>query len=576
MRVVTGIAGSRGYGCGNAVVKTKPGLEITRIDIANPEAEIAKFRAAQDAYDARLSQVADDAERQLGKDAAAIFLAYRQIVRDEHFFRGALSRVETERINAEFAVFDECRNLLRHFVSMDDTYMSERAFDIQNVCDELIKTMMGVNDDFSSKMADFSDAILVSDDLTPSETIKLDKSVLRGIVTEHGGATSHTVILAKALGIPAIVGAAGATGVIRDGDFLQMDAFLGEIDVEPDDRSRRAFDRLKKDFDRRLRLLSKDARQPAVTKDGFTVKVTVNTGDLASIAAFDPRYSDGVGLMRTEFIYLNAPDYPTEEEQFRVYKDLAVRARGKPVVIRTLDVGGDRQADYMNMPKERNPFLGYRAIRVCLDRRDVFSAQLRAILRASAFGDVRVMFPMIVTLEELFEAKTCLEAEKTALTREGIAFNQDIPVGSMIETPSAVLLSEKIIKACDFVSIGSNDLIQYITASDRLNEYVSGLYESCNVAVLRAVHMVAGNAAKEGVPWSICGEVAGEERLAPLWVAFGVSGLSVSPLLVGEIKNLICRLSRGGLQELASAALECDSAADVKTLMDGFLKSLGR
>lgn len=574
MHLVTGVAGSRGYCCGNAVVKTNVRLELVNSKIDDPAAEIAKFRAAQDIYDARLLQTAEKVEKELGRDAAEIFLAYRLIVRDEHFFSSALGRVENDKTNVEYAVYDECSKLLKHFVTMETAYMRDRANDVKMVCHELIHIMMGVNNDFSSKMAGLSDVILVADDLTPSETVRLDKSTLRGIVTEHGGVTSHTVILAKALGIPAVVGVTGATDLISDGAFLLIDACRGEIGVDPDEKSRRAFEKLRRAFDRRLRHSSRDARLPAVTKDGYQVRVTVNTGDLDSIKAFNPLYSDGVGLLRTEFIYLNSSDFPSEDEQFAIYRNMAVRSKGKPVVIRTLDVGGDRQAGYMNMPKERNPFMGYRAIRFCLDRKDVFSVQLRAILRASAFGDIRVMFPMVVTPDEFIEAKECLEQEKTALSREGIAFNKDIPVGSMIETPSAVLLSDRLAKVCDFFSIGSNDLIQYLTACDRLNEHVAALYDSCSLAALRAIRMVAENAVNAGIPWSICGEVAGEERLVPLWVAFGVSGLSVSPSSVGEVKRLICRLTRSGMKEMAETALSLGCAGEARKYLDNYMSGL--
>lgn len=574
MHLVTGVAGSRGYCCGNAVVKTNVRLELVNSKIDDPAAEIAKFRAAQDIYDARLLQTAEKVEKELGRDAAEIFLAYRLIVRDEHFFSSALGRVENDKTNVEYAVYDECSKLLKHFVTMETAYMRDRANDVKMVCHELIHIMMGVNNDFSSKMAGLSDVILVADDLTPSETVRLDKSTLRGIVTEHGGVTSHTVILAKALGIPAVVGVTGATDLISDGAFLLIDACRGEIGVDPDEKSRRAFEKLRRAFDRRLRHSSRDARLPAVTKDGYQVRVTVNTGDLDSIKAFNPLYSDGVGLLRTEFIYLNSSDFPSEDEQFAIYRNMAVRSKGKPVVIRTLDVGGDRQAGYMNMPKERNPFMGYRAIRFCLDRKDVFSVQLRAILRASAFGDIRVMFPMVVTPDEFIEAKECLEQEKTALSRVGIAFNKDIPVGSMIETPSAVLLSDRLAKVCDFFSIGSNDLIQYLTACDRLNEHVAALYDSCSLAALRAIRMVAENAVNAGIPWSICGEVAGEERLVPLWVAFGVSGLSVSPSSVGEVKRLICRLTRSGMKEMAETALSLGCAGEARKYLDNYMSGL--
>ncbi len=568
-----GICGSKGYSSGYAVVKNSLELKLEKTKISDVQAEFDRFRNAQNVCDARLMEIIETAEREEWIEAAEIFRAYRSIVRDEIFYKTVFNRVETELINIEYALHRECKKAVATFEQIESDYLRERASDIENACNELIRIMLGVNDDFQHKMEGYTDVVLVATEITPAELVKIDKNILRGIVTERGGITSHTVILTKVLGIPAIVGAVGATKVTRDGDLVLLDAFLGEGFVNPDEATARAFAAAKRKYDGSRKLYKKSERLPAVTKDGFAVNVSINSGDPDSTRAIDYDSCDGVGLMRTEFIYLNSTSYPDEHTQFEIYKDVVTRANGKAVVFRTLDVGGDKQARYMKLPKEHNPALGFRGIRPCLEHKDIFAVQLRAILRVSAFGNIKIMFPMIVSTEELIGAKKCLEDAKQMLRDENIAFREDIPVGVMVETPAAVLLSDKLALYADFFSVGTNDLIQYTTAADRENERVASLYDCCNISVLRAVKIIAESAERAGIPWGICGEAASEERLVPLWVAMGVKTLSVAPSTVGSVKHLIGRIDRADMIKQLETVLNFDLIEDVKSHMDALLQN---
>jgi len=402
----------------------------------------------------------------------------------------------------------------------------------------------------------------------------MDKSSLRGFITEKGGATSHTVILAKALGIPAIVGAKDALASVSDGDLILIDGFSGTATVNPDEKSLSDFKVVSDKYREERAIYALEGKKRASTVDGHFIDVNANTGDVDSIRTLDWDICDGIGLLRTEFLYMDLDDYPDEETQYKIYSDLAAKAGGKEVIIRTLDIGGDKQLDYMNLPVEENPFLGYRAIRICLDRPEVFHTQLRAILRASAHGNVKIMFPMIVSLEELLDAKTCVEKAKDTLRQENVEFNEDIPVGIMIETPAAVMISDILAEESDFFSIGSNDLIQYTTATDRMNEKVQNLYDSCNPAVLRAIRMVAECANAASIPWGICGEVASEDRLIPIWATLGVSELSVTPSLVGRVKHLVRLVDRKKLHPEMERILNIGQIDQIKKELETILTDL--
>ncbi|MDR1019705.1 MAG: phosphoenolpyruvate--protein phosphotransferase [Synergistaceae bacterium] len=564
MKTLKGISGSKGYASGTAVVKRDAPAVPQRYEVTDHAAEEERFRKARGVCEARFSELEERAARDIGPDEAEIFGAYRMILDDDAFFQKALSRSQSESVNIEYAIYEECRGVAAMFEGMDDPYLKERGADIENVCGEVIGCLSGAGGDFTIEANSVSDVIIVARDLTPAETVKMDKSRIRGLVTERGGTTSHTVILAKALGIPAIIGVEGLLGEVSGRERIIVDAYGGTVQIDPDEATFREFVE-KSEREKKLnREYSLSAGKPAQTIDGFHIDVLVNTGDADSIKSFDAEKCDGIGLLRTEFVYMGRPDYPDEDAQYEVYGDIARRASGKEVIIRTLDIGGDKQLAYMDIPKEDNPFLGYRAIRLCLDRPEVFHTQLRAILRASAHGGVKVMFPMIVTAEELRQAKECVERAKESLRGDGLAFNENIAVGIMVETPAAALLSDQLAEEADFFSIGSNDLIQYVTVSDRMNERVQYLYDSCNLSVLRAIRMVAASATKRGIPWGICGEVASDELLLPVWVALGVTELSVAPSQAGKIKHLIGRIDKAKITAAVERLFDMRSIQDVK------------
>lgn len=564
MNLLQGLTGAAGCASGTAVVIENQTIVIEKRLVKETEAEITRIQEARRKYDVQLAELEKKAETEVGEEGAGIFMAYREMLSDDVFFDKIFNRIRMEKVNSEYAIDQERAALAGLFEKMDDAYLKERATDINNVCMELIAVIQKVDRGMGFDRSLGCDLIAVAEDLTPADTIKMDKSILKGIVTETGGVTSHTVILAKTLGIPAIVGVKGARAAVSTGDAVLVYGDEGKLVVCPGEAEKKEFE-AKLDQENKKRVLFDSAKsRPAVTLDGKTVRVNINSGDSDSIANFKCNECDGIGLFRTEFIYMDHRDYPTEEEQFEIYRSMAQMNQGKELIIRTLDIGGDKQLEYMDLPKESNPFLGYRAIRLCLERVDVFKTQLRAILRAGTYGDVKIMFPMIVNLEELLRAKEILEEAKKELKAEGTDFRADIPVGIMVETPAAVLLSDKLAEEVSFFSIGSNDLIQYTTASDRMNERVQSLYDSFNISVLRSIRMVCENAARHGVDVGICGEAASDTKLVPLWVAMGVDELSMVPSQVAKVKYLIGRLSKGEMERELNEILSLGRIQDVK------------
>ncbi|MDF3003092.1 MAG: ptsP [Bacillota bacterium] len=564
MNLLQGLTGAAGCASGTAFVIENQKIAIEKRLVKEPEAEIARIQEARKKYDLQLAELEKKAETEVGEEGAGIFAAYREMLSDDVFFDQIFNRIRLEKVNAEYAIDQERAELAGLFEKMDDAYLKERATDINNVCTELIAVIQKVDRGMGFDRSLGSDLIAVAEDLTPADTIKMDKSILKGIVTETGGVTSHTVILAKTLGIPAIVGVKGARAAVSTGDAVLVYGEEGKMVVCPGEAEKREFEARLEEESRKKALFDSVKSRPAVTLDGKTVRVNINSGDSDSIANFKCDECDGVGLFRTEFIYMDHRDYPTEEEQFEIYRSMAQMNQGKELIIRTLDIGGDKQLEYMDLPKESNPFLGYRAIRLCLERVDVFKTQLRAILRAGVYGDVKIMFPMIVNLEELLRAKEILEEAKKELKAEGTDFRADIPVGIMVETPAAVLLSDKLAEEVSFFSVGSNDLIQYTTASDRMNERVQSLYDSFNISVLRSIRMVCENAARSGVDVGICGEAASDTKLVPLWIAMGVDELSVVPSQVAKVKYMIGRLSKEEMERELAEVLSLDRIQDVK------------
>lgn len=567
---ITGHAGAAGCIQGTAVVLAGKKLDFTARSV-DAAAEIAQLSRHRKTYGDKLT-VLIAAEEAAGGEAASILRAYLDIVEDEVFFGGITKVIEGERVCAAYAIEQERAKTEAMFAAIDDEYLQERCNDINNVCRELVGIIQGVDTGDVFAGAEGDNLIVFAEDLTPVDTVQLDNKRLAGMVTERGGITSHTVILAKALGIPAVVGAGKVLELVSTGDTVLVDGEKGWVVANPDEATKTAFEaRINEDSVLKKRYAESRCK-PAHTKDGLSIRVNINSGDKESIENFVCDHCDGVGLFRTEFLYMNNNTYPGEDDQFEVYREMAEKLNGKELIIRTLDIGGDKQLDYMEMPEEMNPFLGYRAIRLCLDRTEVFKTQLRAILRAAAYGDVKVMFPMIVTLEELLRAKELLAEAAAELAARGEKQRADLPVGIMIETPAAAVLSNVLAQHCDFFSIGSNDLIQYTTATDRMNERVQYLYDWCNLSVLRLVRLVCENAKKHGIQVGICGETASEKALIPLWAAIGVDELSVAPALVGQTKYILGQVdavyAKTQIDDIFSSGLIEDARGKLNGLLD--------
>ncbi|MEJ8734074.1 MULTISPECIES: phosphoenolpyruvate--protein phosphotransferase [Mediterraneibacter] len=569
MHTLKGLTGTRGQALGAAVLLKNINQEIPLLSIQETDTakEEEKLQHARADYRVELQALYEKTKIEVGEEGALIFLAYLEMVNDDFFFETAIKKMKQELVNIEYILEEEKNQTSKMFSEMDDSYMKERGNDIENVCNELIDKMLGR----SPKKVDCSDIhepfILIAEDLTPADTIRLDKTWLQGFITEKGGQTSHTVILAKTLGIPAIVGAKGVLNQAAENHPVWMNGDTGEIVFQPEPDLILQYKKYLQKSSMRSSLLKEVEKNPALTSDGHQVLICLNAGQKEEIPSLNMEIYDGVGLFRTEFLYMGETDYPSEEAQFLVYKELAEQGNGKEIVIRTLDIGGDKKIDYMQMPDEDNPFLGYRAIRICLDRPSVFRTQLRAILRASAYGNLSIMFPMIVNLEELRQAKQLLAECMKELEKEHIPYDPSIKTGIMIETPAAVLISDLLAKEVDFFSIGTNDLIQYVTASDRMNEKIQYLYRDCNLSVLRAVKTVTENAHKAGITVSICGEAASNELLTPLWVGLGIDKLSMVPSQSAVIKYIVRHLSKDTAEEITNRVFHMTTISEIETCL---------
>lgn len=572
---IKGLPGATGCVVGTAVLFETRAISTERKSIPDPAAEIAGLEAARSRYGEALEALAQKARAEHGDEGAAIFEAYQEILTDDFFFDGAKELITAEQVCAGWAIEQKRAETEAMFMAVDDPYLQGRAADINNVCQELTAEIQGIStvDPFAG--VEGESLVIFAEDLTPADTVRMDRARLAGLVTERGGVTSHTVILAKALGIPAVVGAGAMLDKVRTGESVLVDGAKGSVLLGADEAARSEFMARKATADKQQALFDACKGTSAYSKDGVLTRVNVNSGDKESIDTFNAETCDGVGLFRTEFLYMGQSDYPSEDFQYEAYKDMAIKTAGKELIIRTLDIGGDKQLDYMDLPKEFNPFLGYRAIRLCLDRPEVFKTQLRAILRAAVHGNIKIMFPMIVNLEELLRAKELLEEAKGELAARGAQFRADVSVGIMVETPAAVLLSDVLAKHVSFFSVGSNDLIQYTTATDRQNEGVQYLYDPCNISVLRSIKLTCDSAHARGIEIGICGETASDPLLIPLWVAMGIDELSVAPALVGRTKYIVSQLSKSEQLSTLERVLTSGSIPEVKELLAGVMADIG-
>lgn len=557
-----GTGASPGIALGKALVVEHKELVIEKRTITDVDAEIAKLREAVQVSKTELEKVKEKAAKELGEAEAEIFGAHLLVLEDPELTGAAESKIADEKVNADFALNEIKEMFVAMFESMDNEYMRERAADIKDVTNRVLRHLLGI------KVVDLSaldeEVVLVAHDLTPSDTATMNKKMVLGFLTNIGGRTSHTAIMARTLEIAAVVGLTDITENVKDGDFVVFNGDTGEVIINPDEETKAAYAAKKQAFEEEKKALELLKGKESVTLDGRRVELAGNIGTPNDIEGLIKNDAEGVGLYRTEFLYMDSDKLPEEDTQFEAYKAVLEGMSGKPIVIRTLDIGGDKKLDYLPLDEEMNPFLGYRAIRLCLDRTDIFKTQLRALYRASVYGKLRIMFPMISSLEELLQAKEVVKEVQAELDAEGIAYAKDVEIGMMIEVPSAAVISDVLAKHVDFFSIGTNDLIQYTTAVDRMNQKISYLYNQFNPAVLRLIKMVIDNAHKEGKWVGMCGEAAGDQMMIPILLGFGLDEFSMSPISILPARKLITSVNEADMKKFADEVLAMGTAEEIK------------
>ncbi|MCR1850176.1 phosphoenolpyruvate--protein phosphotransferase [Paraclostridium sordellii] len=562
-----GTGASPGIALGNALVIEHSELNIEKRNIENIEAEIEKLQSAVETSRIELEKVKERAKVELGEHEAEIFEAHLLVLADPELIDQTISKIKDEKVNADFALNEVKDMFVSIFESMDNEYMRERAADIKDVTNRVLRHILGV------KVVDLSaldeEVILIAHDLTPSDTATMNKKMVLGFLTNIGGRTSHTAIMARTLEIAAIVGLNDATDQIKDGDFIVFNGETGEVIINPDEETINKYRKLKAKHDEEKEALKQLIGKASSTLDERHVELAGNIGSPNDLDGLLKNDAEGVGLYRTEFLYMDKEDdFPTEQEQYEAYKAVLEGMNGKPIVIRTLDIGGDKELKYFKMDEEMNPFLGYRAIRLCLDRVDIFKTQLRALYRASVHGKLRIMFPMISSLEELLKAKEVIREVLSELDSEGIKYSHEVEVGMMIEIPSAAVISDILAKHVDFFSIGTNDLIQYTCAVDRMNQKISYLYNQFNPAVLRLIKMVIDNAHKEGKWVGMCGESAGDKRMIPILLGMGLDEFSMSPISILPARKFITSVNYSDMKKFADEVLTMGTAEEIKAYVD--------
>ncbi len=561
-----GTSASPGIAIGKALLIEHGEITIERKDIENADLEEKRFLDAIEKSKKELIKIKEKALKELGEDKAQIFEAHIMVLEDPELIGSAVNKIKEEKVNAEYA-FKEVRDMfLSIFEAMDNEYMKERAVDIKDVSNRVLRHLLGIK--FVDLSALEEEVVLVAHDLTPSDTATMNKEKVLGFLTNIGGRTSHTAIMARTLEIPAVVGLKDITEKIKDEDFVIFNGDTGEVILNPQEKIIEEYKTLKEKFENERKALQALKGEESKTLDKRHVELAGNIGTPKDIEGLLKNDAEGVGLYRTEFLYMDRENFPSEEEQFQSYKAVLEAMSPKPIVIRTLDIGGDKELSYLKMDKEMNPFLGYRAIRLCLDRKDIFKTQLRALLRASVYGNLRIMFPMISSLEELLGAKEILEEVKNQLKTENILFSDKIEVGMMIEVPSAAVISDVLAKHVDFFSIGTNDLIQYTCAVDRMNEKIHNLYNQFNPAVLRLIKLVIDNGHKEGKWVGMCGESAGDKKMIPILLGMGLDEFSMSPISILPARKLITSLKYEEMKKLAKEVLALGTAKEIEGHME--------
>ncbi|MEG0250040.1 MAG: phosphoenolpyruvate--protein phosphotransferase [Peptostreptococcus sp.] len=569
--MMKGIGASPGIALGKALVVEESEIIIDKKTISDVEAELKKLSDAVLLSKKELTKVKEKVAQEVGEEESEIFGAHLLVLEDPEFIGEAENKIKNETVNAEYALNEVKDMFVSIFESMDNAYMKERAADVKDVTNRVLRHILGIKVVDLSSLSD--EIVLVAHDLTPSDTATMDKAKVLGFLTDIGGRTSHTAIMSRTLEIAAIVGLSDVTKKIKDGDMIVFDGDLGEVFINPDKNLIDEYKEKKRLFEEEKKALEELKGKASITLDGKHVELAGNIGTPNDIEGLIKNDAEGVGLYRTEFLYMNSDKFPEEETQYEAYKAVLEGMNGKPVVIRTLDIGGDKKLSYFEMEKEMNPFLGYRAIRLCLDKTDIFKTQLRALYRASVHGKLRIMFPMISSLEELLKAKEICEEVKSELKSESIVYSEDIEIGMMIEIPSAAIISDVLAKHVDFFSIGTNDLIQYTCAVDRMNQKISYLYNQFNPAVLRLINLVIKNAHAEGKWVGMCGESAGDQKMIPILLGFGLDEFSMSPISILRARRLVTSVKQSDMKKLSDEVLSLTKAEDIEAYMDRFIEN---
>lgn len=566
-----GTGASSGIGIGKAVIVEDVQLVITRQEVADTGSEVQRFKGALNQAILDTERLAEDLATRVGEKEAEIMQGHMMLLGDPMLTGEIENAIKNEKVNSEFAIENVCNMYADMFASMGDELMQQRATDMRDIKTRMQKILMGIQSVDISALPEGS--IIVAKDLTPSMTAGINPANVTGIVTELGGRTSHSAILARALEIPAVVAVGGVMDTVKDGDSVVLDGTTGEVFVNPEAAVMAQYEVKREQFLKEKKELEQYIGKPSVTKDGVQVEIVANIGkpeDVDKVLQYD---GEGIGLFRTEFLFMDRTAMPTEEEQFEAYKKVAVAMNGKPVIIRTLDIGGDKEIPYMGLEKDENPFLGYRAIRFCLDRKeDIYKPQLRALLRASAFGNIRIMIPLVTCIDEYREARALVDELKAELDRKGVAYKKDIQVGIMVETAAASLIADIFAKEADFFSIGTNDLTQYTMSVDRGNKKISYLYSTFNPAVLRSIRHIIACGRQEGIMVGMCGEAASDPMMIPLLLAFGLNEFSMSASAILKARKMVTEYSVEELKAVADKAMSFATAAEVEQYMREFVE----
>lgn len=569
MEHIKGIGASDGVAIAKAYLMIEPDLSFSEEKVTDTAAEVEKFKAAVNQSKVELMQIRNNAEVALGADKAAIFDAHLLVLEDPELINPIEENIKNNQSNAAAALSEVATNFVTIFESMDNEYMRERAADIKDVSKRVLSHILGVT--LPNPTLIDEPVVIIAEDLTPSDTAQLNKAFVQGFATNIGGRTSHSAIMSRSLEIPAVVGTKSITALVEHGDFVIVDGIEGEVILNPDEATITAYKQKQSQFIEEKELLKQLVNDKTVTSEGKHVELAANIGTPDDLTGVVNNGAEGIGLYRTEFLYMGRDTMPSEDEQYEAYAKVLKEMKGKRVVVRTLDIGGDKELPYLNLPKEMNPFLGYRAIRLCLAQPEIFRPQLRALLRASVHGNLSIMFPMIATINEFREAKAILEDEKANLTKENIKFSDNIELGIMVEIPSTAAMADIFAKEVDFFSIGTNDLIQYTMAADRMSERVSYLYQPYNPAILRLVKQVIDASHKEGKWTGMCGEMAGDTTAIPLLLGLGLDEFSMSATSILRARRQIKNLSQVEMAKIAEQALNCSTQEEVISLVDAYL-----